>query len=151
MGHTVSVRHAKEDDLLFILSELKSFSLFFNSKISLFPSEEFAYAGMKAHIDNHVLLVAESEEGLIGFISGMYHKHIFNPAIECLTETFWWVPEKHRGGRAGLVLLNEFTRIGKMKANWIVFTLEHHSPVNDRCLLKRGYIQKEHTYLLEVM
>lgn len=150
MGKTVSVRNAVESDLPWILNELKSFAIFFNSKISLFPSEEFAYAGMKSHITDHVLLVAENEEGLIGFISGMYHKHIFNPAIECLTETFWWVPEKHRGGRAGLVLLNEFTRIGKMNAKWIVFTLEHHSPVNERCLFKRGFVPKEHTYLLEV-
>lgn len=150
MGSTVSVRHAKEDDLPFILSELKSFSIFFDSKYSLFPSEELAYAGMKAHIDNHVLLVAESEEGLIGFISGMFHPHLFNPTILCLTETFWWVPEKHRGGRAGLVLLNEYTRIGKMKAHWLIFTLESHSPVNDRCLIKRGFKPKEKIYLLEV-
>lgn len=104
---------------------------------------------MKNHIDHHVLLVAESSAGIIGFVSGMLHQHLFNPNIIVLTETFWWVKEEHRGSRAGLVLLNEFTRIGKMKANWIAFTLEHHSPVNDRCLIKRGYAIKEHTYLLE--
>lgn len=151
MTRSVSVRPAIEADLLFIITELRSFSKFFNSKYSLFPSDDLAYLGMQNHIRNHLLLVAEDTNGLIGFISGMFHQHLFNPSIKVLSETFWWIAEKQRGGKAALILLNEFTRIGKMKADWIVFTLEHHSPVNDRCLLKRGYVTKEHNYLLEVV
>lgn len=147
---TVSVRPAIEADLNWILAELKSFSAFFDTQIPLFPNDEFALHGMRMHIENHILLVAESEVGLLGFVAGMFHPHTFNPSIKVLTETFWWVKEEFRGSRAGLVLLNEFTRIGKMHADWLIFTLEDKSPVNDRCLINRGYYQKERCFMLEV-
>lgn len=150
MVSTVSVRHAKANDLPFIIEELKSFSVFFNSKIPLFQDERHAVNVMLTHINEHLLLVAEDARGLLGFIGGMYHPHTFNPNIHVLTETFWWCAEKFRQSRAGLVLLNEFTRIGKTKADWIVFTLEQDSRVNEKHLHKRGYLNKERTYILEV-
>lgn len=150
MGKKVIVRKALESDLPWIIKELKSFSTFHGAKRSLFHSEEHAYKIMKTHIDHHMLLVAESGNELLGFIGGIFTDHVFNPTIKMLNETFWWVPEKLRGTRAGLLLLNEFTDLGKKTADWIVFTLEHHSPVNERCLNRRGYALKERNYMMEV-
>ena len=150
MSRTITIRPAVEADLDWIVNELRSFSDFFETKIPLFPTYKDAYDGMKKHIDHHVLIVAELSGKLIGFISGALTTHVFNASIRVLHETFWWIPEQYRGGRAALLLLNEFTRIGKEKADWIFFTLEHKSPVNDRCLLSRGYKTKEHIYMLEV-
>lgn len=147
---SVTVRAAKHDDVEWIVEELKAFSAFFGSKIRLFPDEEHARNGIKAHIDNHLILVAEKAGEFVGFISGIYGRHMYNPSISTLTETFWWVTPKHRNSRAGLVLLNEFVRIGKEKSNWILFTLEHKSPVNDRCLTARGFNLIERNYLMEV-
>jgi hypothetical protein len=150
MGKKITVRKAVDSDLPFIVNELKEFSKFFDTKFSLFGSEEHAHNIMKSHIDNHVLLVAENGEELLGFIAGFISAHVFNPSIKVLHETFWWVPEKHRGSRAGLLLLNEFTEIGKKVANWLVFTLEQNSPVNERCLTSRGFGLKEKQYIMEV-
>lgn len=150
MTSHVSIRPAIESDLEWILNELKDFSKFFNSKISLFPSDDYAREIFMRHITDHLFLVAVQGEQLIGFISGWFSTHLFNPSIILLTETFWWVPPAHRGSRAALMLLNEFTRIGKAHAHWITFALENHSPVNDRCLTKRGYTAKEKSYILEV-
>jgi hypothetical protein len=149
MGKNLRIRCAQSKDLPWIVEELKSFSVFYKSKIPLFPTEEYALAGMQSHLDNHVLLVAEDDSGLLGFISGIFSTHIFNPKIKLLNETFWWVAERNRFTRAGLMLLDAFTEIGKKSADWTVFTLEHHSPVNDRSLLKRGYEIKETNYLME--
>lgn len=77
--------------------------------------------------------------------------HPYNPAIRVLTETFWWVTPNARGSRAGLMLLDAFTAYGERNADWIVFTLEHHSPVNERTLTKRGFHLHERSYLREVI
>ena len=131
MISNVKIRKAQVKDIPWIVNEQKNFNKFFDGGISILPDEEFAYTLMKRHIDDHVLLVAESEDkGLLGFIAGMYHYNLFNPKILMLTETFWWVADEHRGTRAALMLLNEYTEIAKGKVNIAVFTLEDKSPVN---------------------
>lgn len=146
----ITLRPGVEADLDWLQSELKAFADFHGSRLSLYGDPEYVRRYMLSHMRDHVLLVAETEHGQVGFIAGFITQHPFNPRIRVLTETFWWVNEEHRGSRAGLMLLNAFTDIGKDKADWIVFTLEHHSPVTDRCLLKRGYQLRERQYLLEV-
>lgn len=134
-----------------LIKELKQFSQFFSSKIPLFSDENHAINLLKMFIEKHLVIVAEGENGIEGFISGTYSRHYFNPDIKVLTELFWWVPKELRTkSRAGLMLLDEFTKIGNATCDWVVFTLETHSPVNERCLFKRGYQAKEHTYILEV-
>lgn len=151
MTKQITVRPALDSDLHFIVNELKAFAQFLGTKTSLFPDESYAYTATKNLIDNHVLLVAESESGLMGFIAGNLHNHLFNPSIRVLDELFWWVKEAYRGSRAGLMLLNEFTRIGKMKADWIFFsTVDGKTKVNDRSIIKRGYRLQDRLFLLEV-
>lgn len=145
----VTVRKATYDDIGWIVNELESFSDFFDSKLKLFPGEEHTAQVIKLHIDDHIILVSEKDGELSGFISGMIGKHFFNPSMMTVTETFWWVAEKFRQSRSGLMLLNEFTRIAKEKSHWIVFTLEKNSPINDRCLTSRGFKAVETQYLME--
>lgn len=90
------------------------------------------------------------ERRTLGLIGGQLAPHPFNPELLVLTELFWWVDPEHRGGRAGAMLLDAFTAYGEEHAHWILFTLEHESPVNDRCLTKRGFALKERCYLREV-
>lgn len=102
-------------------------------------------------IENHLIFVAESSEaGRLGLIAGLVVPHVFNPKIQVLQEILWWVSEEYRGSRAGLLLLNEFVDWGKRNVDWIMFTLEKHSPVSDRPLIKRGFRSMETAYLLEV-
>lgn len=147
-----NIRRATVSDLDWLIPQLKDFSQFFGSSIPLFPSEDFARTALAQMITDHLVLIAEHKtSGPVGFISGYLFPHAFNPQINVLTETFWWVQEDYRSSRAGLMLLEEFTKFGRAHADWITFTLEHHSPVRDETLLKRGYRFSEKSFLMEVV
>jgi Acetyltransferase (GNAT) family len=147
----IEIRKATTNDIEWLLPQLEKFSKFFGSQISLFGDTENARIGILNQIENHLVLIAEDKDkGSLGFIAGYIVPHPFNADIVTLSETFWWVDEKHRGSRAGLMLLNAFTEWGNEHVDWITFTLEHHSPVNEKTLLKRGYKYTERTYIKEV-
>ena len=148
---SIVVRGAVETDLEWLFGEMKSFSEFFGSNKSLMPDDvDHGFKILEDLVKNHLFLIAEEDGERLGLIAGMVHPHLFNPAIKVLSEFFWWVPEEHRGSRAGLMLLNEFTKWGKDNVDWVIMTLEHHSPVNTRCLTKRNFKPRETTYMLEV-
>lgn len=152
----IKIRTAKPEDVTWMIPELRKFAAFSQNKYNLFPEDEtYIRKNFENLILNHIVLVAESfnAEGTaegIGFIAGMYSAHAFNPAIQTFLELFFWVKEERRNCRAGALLLNEYLRIGKETANWIVFTLEDVSPVRDEFLTKRGFRLKERNFLLEV-
>lgn len=147
----IQVRAAHLGDLDWLMRELKAFSHFYGSKKPLYGGDAYATQAITGMIENHVLLVAEREDGeRMGFIGGVVQPHPMNPEISTLTELFWWVPETHRGCRAGLMLLNAFIDWGQKHCDWVLMTLEHNSPISERCLTTRGFIPKERSYLLEV-
>jgi len=146
------ITQATLDDVPEILEELKAFSKFFGTKHELFGDYDYAEKVIQSFIKDHVFLIASKASGeLIGLISGIIMPHQYNPKIMTLVESFWWVKEKYRGSKAGLKLLEEFITFGKENADWVVMTLEHDSPISDKCLLKRGFKPKEQSYLLEVL
>lgn len=147
---TISVRHARLTDARWLFEQLLAFDKFANYKRSLMEDKEYARQALETLITGHVAYVAERNGAPLGFIAGYRTPHPFNPLIKVLTEVFWWVTPENRGGRAGLLLLKEFEKFGYKFCDWIVFTLEHHSPVRNTTLLKRGYKFKEQAYLLEV-
>ena len=153
----ISTRQATVADIPWILKQLRDFDHFFGAGRSLFPEDpshaERIIAGL---IANHVFYVAleHAENDVagfgVGFIAGHLAQHPFNPDITMLTELFWWVEPASRGTRAGSLLLDAYVAAGRTSAHWVLMTLEHDSPVNDRMLLKRGFKPKERSYLLEV-
>lgn len=145
----IEIKPADISDIDWILEELHKFSEFYGTKLKLTANEEHVRMMVEATIDNHLFLVATDDDGGVGFIAGFVGTHPFNPSIKTLTEALWWVKEEKRKSRAGLKLLDKFTEWGKNNCDWITFTLEHHSPVNERCLLKRGYKHQETSYILE--
>lgn len=146
----MSVRRGTAEDLDWLVSELRTFSAFFNTKKPLFGDEEFVRQGMSQFIDKHVVFVAEKAGERAGFIAGAMAPHPFNPSIRVLSETFWWVSEEHRGSRAAALLFTEFLAFGKATADWVTMGLEAHSPVNPDALIKRGFKLQERCFLLEV-
>ena len=147
----IKIRPATTDDLEWLIEQLKAFSLFYGTKNGLFSTEQFAREGMTTFMEKHVVFVAEKDfVGPIGFIAGLIIPHIYNPTIRVLNEAFWWVPEQHRHSRAGYLLLKAFIEYGKANADWILFTLEADSPVNEFALIDRGFKLKERSYLMEV-
>lgn len=149
-GLGVVVRRAVESDIPFLLIELKKFSQFFNSKYPLYEDEAYVRMGLTGMMENHVLLCATLGETPIGFIGGIVTPHLFNPNIKVLAETFWWVEEGSRWTKAARLLLEELISYGKQNCHWITFGLEMVSPVNERCLTKRGFHLHEKIYLFEV-
>ncbi len=147
----IFVRPADETDLDWLVVQLKLFSDFYSTKKPLFGREEFVRDGMKAMIASHFVAVAEKEHvGPVGFIAGLLVPHIFNPMIRCLSECFWWVQKEYRHTRAGYLLLINFVDFGKKNADWILCTIEEHSPINPSALLERGFTLKERNYIMEV-
>lgn len=146
-----SVRRAVLDDIPSILEELKSFSDFYGSKIPLYRDDSISEGIIKSFIEKHVFYVAvTNDDEVIGFISGLLLPHIYNPDIETLVESFWWVNEDYRRSKAGIQLLEKFIEHGKKEVDWIICTIEDFSPVNEDVFLKRGFRLKEKSYLMEV-
>lgn len=148
----ITVRRANEGDLDWVLPQARAFAQFYDSKHSLYMSDEYTRGYFSQLVEKHLFLIADSDlHGPIGFIAGWVSPQPYNPSLTALTEQFWWVAEEHRGSRAGLMLLNEFTAWGKAHCQQVWMTLEDKSPIADRSLSKRGYRLKERNYLLEVV
>lgn len=146
----VEVRKATIEDADWLVMQLREFERAVGYKRSLLEDEVAARAGLAGLIANHVALIAHEDSERHGFIIGAASPHPFSPKIRVLSELFWWVAPDHRGCGAAPALLNEFERIGRESADWVVFSLEHDSPVRDQHLTKRGFRQIERAYLLEV-
>lgn len=133
-----------------LLVQLRAFDKFAGFKRSLMEDDAHARAALLDMLEKHVAFIAEDPAGQrLGFIAGYKSGHPFNPHLRVLTESFWWVAPEHRGSGAGHALLNEFDAYGRRYCDWTIMTLEHHSPVSPRHLIKRGYMPREQSYLLE--
>lgn len=147
----ILIRRAELKDIEAVLIELKKFSDFFNSKYQLFGDDDaYNHKVLSILIDRHVFYVAEKSEEIIGFITGTVSPHFFNPMINVLTELFWWMREDHRHSFAGARLFYEFMAYGKKNCQWIIMTLEEHSPVKKQTLLSRGFKLKESAFIMEI-
>lgn len=149
----MDVRYAMEEDLDWLLGELKEFAEFMDTKYSLFAdSESLRRTLLTNMVKEHLFLVAQNGDGeRVGFVAGLIHEHIFNPAILVCQETFWWVVKKHRGGRAALKLLDAYVEeCEALDVQWIFFSMQFNTPASDRVLLKRGFELREKFYLKEV-
>lgn len=145
------VRNAHSDDVDWILKELKVFSEFYGTKKSLFGDDlNYSKTIVSQIIENHLCLISEINSEPVGFICGSLAPHVFNQEIMVLSEVFWWVKPEYRNSRAGALLLNAYIDFGKINADWVLLTLEDKSPLKDQTLLKRGFVLKEKSFLLEV-
>lgn len=147
-----AVRPANSSDIDWLLGQLASFSDMFGTRLSLFGgSDEYKRSTLQVIIDKHVLLIAETmEDQPVGLICGSLSPHIFNPGIKVLQELFWWVAPAYRSGRAGLLLLKEFNRIGRECADWIIMSLLAGSPVKAETLTRYGFVFREQSFIMEV-
>lgn len=147
----VLIRPAVVEDADWLIGELKKFSDFIVGKRQLFSDEAVAREALERFFEPpHLLLIAEINGTKVGFTGGLFSGHLLNPTIRILSEVFWWVVPEHRGGRAGLKLLEAFTDWGKRNADWISFSIQKDTPVNETTLTRRGYKPRELTYLMEV-
>lgn len=143
------LRKAVEADIEDILKELRLFSKFYSSRHGLYNDDDYSRSVVLGLINEHVFIIAEIDNKVAGFISGMIIRHLYNPNIVTLIENFWWVNPLFRGSRAGSMLLDKYVEVGKKYAHWIIGTIEDASPVDERSFLRRGFKFKEKSFLLE--
>jgi hypothetical protein len=159
-----AVRPATISDIDWLTGQLKKFSEFNNSKISLFDGpEEFKFNFLKNLIENHVVLICDKqtddigEDGEfkwlpVGLIGGSIQRHFMNPNIKVLTEYFWWVDEAYRSSRAGYELFMAFDEMGEEMCDWVTFSLLDNTPGRESLksfLEKKGYKLSELAFLKE--
>ena len=93
--------------------------------------------------------MARSSAGLpLGAIAGLFTRSIFNRKVVLCGEVFWYVVPKARGSAIGGKLFLEYEKAGKTAAHGITMTLLDTSPGMDDNLKKRGFVQKERSYVL---
>lgn len=149
---TITVREVRASDTDWLVLQLRAFSRFFGTEKQLFTTADDVRERLPGLLAMGPCYIATNVDQLpIGFIAGLLAPHPYNPSIRVLSESFWWVDPGWRQTRAGLLLLNAFMAYGDANADWIHFTLEAKSPVNERCLLKRGFVLFERAYLREVV
>jgi hypothetical protein len=147
----ISIRKAIHKDIDWLVQELQEFSAFHGAKIPMFGEEEYVRKTLADYIDQHFFRIADTEEfGQIGFIAAFVTPHFMNPLNRIMSEIFWWVPEIHRGSRAGSKLLLEFISWGKANVDTIYMALESHSPVKPETLVKLGFRPHEQSFIMEV-
>lgn len=117
----IQIRQATAKDLPWIVQELQLFARQYDSKLNLFGNSDYVYQGLLETLQKHLLLVAERDEKLLGFISGIVTPHLYNPNIRWLAELFWWVAEDARGTAAASLLMDEFIAWGKSNVDMITF------------------------------
>ncbi len=146
----VYIRAGTIGDIPWMLGQLKELQLFFGSKKSLYH-EESAISGLKTIMKTGLVLVAEKESvGRIGLIIGAITPHLFNPNVIVLAELLWWVDPAYRATSAGYLLLSEFVSWGKENVDWITFSLQSITPVNESTIKRFGFRHIEACYLIEV-
>lgn len=148
-SNCMEVRPATKQDIEWIVSELEAFSNFYGSDTPVFGGVPHVTALVETLISSHLMLVCDDSGTNTGLIGGFLGPHLFNPKITVLTELFWWVPEQHRGSKAGRMLLDAFQDFGKKHATWTTMTLEADSPVPESTLTKRGFVLKERNFYME--
>jgi RimJ/RimL family protein N-acetyltransferase len=104
---------------------------------------------LKTIVEQHLCLVTEEDGVRTGTIAGWYIPHPYNPKKKLLAELFWWVPRNHRHTRAGSELLTAYMEWGKQHADMVTLCTLKQSPVNPRTMEKRGFMQKETTFVWE--
>lgn len=146
----VTIRPATPEDLDWLVPQLHAFAKFNDTKHSCIGPDEYVRKTLADLMAKHYFTVAERDGELMGFLAGIYFKHLFNPDLAVLCEMFWWVAPEYRHSRAGLMLLRDYIEWGKSKAKWITFALQSKSPVNPETLTRFGFVERERSYILEV-
>jgi hypothetical protein len=146
----IRIRSAKPTDIDWLVDELRKFDKFYGTKKKLFGDETYVRDTLLAIMDHHVFLVAEKEEVRVGFIAGINQPHSYNPDLRVLVQFFWWVLPEHRRSLAATLLMDEFILYGKNNCDWISLSMASVTPINPKSLIRKGFVESDRTFLMEV-
>lgn len=146
----IEIRPANEGDLNWLVGELREFNAFYKTKKPVFGDEGYVRNKLIEIISYDVFIVATKRKQRIGFIAGLLRPHFYNPDIRCLSELFWWVIPTERRTIVASMLMDAFVSIGRDRADWITLSMAPMTPVKCSSFIKRGFVESDKTYLLEV-
>ncbi len=142
------VRRGSEEDLDWLMEQSEAFTRFIGNAVPFHP--ERAALLLRSWLADHYVVIAEQDGERAGMLVAMATSHTFNPDVRVLSEIMWWVVEAKRNTRAGLLLLNALDKIAEAeKVDLVTMSTESVSPLSGRVLNKRGYRQKELTWVKE--
>lgn len=144
------IRKAERSDLDQILVLLKNFSDFVENRKKYFKNTDYLHKFLCNIIDNHVFLVAEEGDKIVGLICGYVTPNIFNPEMTTASEVFWWVEDEYKDTFKGARLLRTYLGVCKEYADEIILTLEHNSPIKHKSLERLGFKLRENIFIMEV-
>lgn len=146
----IIVRRAEFRDVPWMVEKFEQHAKEYPSKISLFNKQHAAEAVMDGMV-NHLVLVAERDKELLGYVAGWISRHFYNPDIKVLTQALWYVVPGLRGGKAAVALLDEFQKFGEEHCHWIWLNLPITTKINPSSFEKRGFKMTEELFLKEIV
>lgn len=142
------VRTAKPSDCEWIVEQAKHFIDYLQLQFE--ANEPHLRQVIAEFVTKHVVVLVEKDGVRCGIAAALLQPHVFNPNVRTLTEVMWWVVPEYRNTRAGLLLLDTLDDIGNKTADLVVMSVEAHSSVNERTLVKRGYKKQELAFVKAV-
>jgi len=82
----------------------------------------------------------------IGALGALIIPNIYNPEVYTLAEMFWYVPDKYRNSRAGLLLLNALLDEAELLGVDCSLSTLPSSNVKESFLKKKGFNLEEFSY-----
>ncbi len=145
------IKRGLPEDVDWIYGQLPGFSELYNTKFGILGDVNEVKEKLLGLISHHLVYVAFYGGRRVGFIGGLVHSHLYNEKLKVLTQLLWWVVPSHRNTTAGIRLLDTFIAWGRVNAHWISLNLMQSTPVKKETLVKRGFVEKDRNYLLEVV
>ncbi len=143
----MNVRPAVMEDISWIVDQLMEFDR--QTGHDQIADREYLRIGLIPEmIRNHVMLIAEAENGIrCGVLGAMKTPHLFNPGVKMLSEVFWWVDPKARGCGAGARLLIAYDNLVVSGYDMGTVSLLENSRVRDESLEELGFKRSDSVFL----
>ena len=132
----MKIRDAHLHDVEWLLSACCVFAAEHNMRF-WFPDPDTGRRLLREWIGGQFVIVAHEGNARAGFLLAFGGPMRFNPDVYALNEALWWVHPDHRKGRAGLMLLDAFTKFAKTNSDYATFSLV--GPTGDDALARRGF------------
>lgn len=150
----MNVRDAAEEDVGWMLKELEEFGKFFGSTVIVFEPE-YAREFLPIFIRDHLCLVAVDDSGApYGFLGAFVNPHPYSPKVCTVAEAFFWVKKERRGGRAAVMLMDEYVKRAResdVRPMLVTMSKLSNSPLSPESLEKRGFHKHEESYIMELV
>ena len=149
MAFSLIIRHAEHKDIEQIEKLCKKFFDVCGYDFCEYD-EETINGLLDTSICQGLTSVAEKENKLIGFITGLAFPAILNNKVMCGSELAWWVEPEYRKTSAGIKLLKHIERSAKDfgSLTWSMMCLEELDPDGLESMYKRmGYKPAERTFV----